>query len=110
MKQHLKLLALCAGMMMTLPSASALNEVPMQVTFKYDPALSAAQSYRRAERTATKACGLYGRVSPIRQSLMRTCVRPLVEEFVIATGDSDLIAHHENRTGRKVGNYSFVAN
>lgn len=110
MKQHLKLLALCAGMMMTLPSASALNEVPIQAAFKYDPSVPASQTYRRAERTATKACGLNGRVTPIRRSLMRTCVRPLVEEFVIATGDSDLIAYHENRTGRKVGNYSFVAN
>jgi len=110
MKQHLKLLALCAGMMMTLPSASALNEVPIQAAFKYDPSVPASQTYRRAERTATKACGLNGRVTPIRRSLMRTCVRPLIEEFVIATGNSDLIAFHENRTGRKVGNYSFVAN
>ncbi len=110
MKQHLKLLALCAGMMMTLPSASALNEVPIQAAFKYDPSVPASQTYRRAERTATKACGLNGRVTPIRRSLMRSCVRPLIEEFVIATGDSDLIAYHENRTGRKVSNYSFVAN
>ncbi|MEO1188348.1 MAG: hypothetical protein AAFW60_04680, partial [Pseudomonadota bacterium] len=110
MKHQLKLAALCAGMILSLPSASALNEVPIQAAFKYDASMPVSTTYRRAMRTASKACGLHGRVTPIRRSLTRNCVRPLIEEFVIATRNSELIAYHERRTGRKLGNDSSVAN
>lgn len=109
MKHQLKLLALCVGMGVTLPNASAYSQEPIQVAFKYDASAPASETYRRAERTASKACGLNGRVIPIKRALMRSCVRPLVEQFVITTGNTDLIAHHEKRTGRKAGSFSFVA-
>ncbi|MEM7330172.1 MAG: hypothetical protein AAF437_15620 [Pseudomonadota bacterium] len=110
MKLRFKLLGLCAGLIVALPSASALKETRIEVAFQYDSAIPAKATYRKAERTAIKACGLNGRVLPIKRTLKRTCVDPLVEEFVIATGNPDLRAHHEKRTGRAVGSYSFAAN
>ncbi len=109
MRHQMKVLALCAGLFLTLPFAHALDSRPLQVAFKYDSAASVATTYRRAERTAQKACGLNGRVLPMKRALLRSCVRPLVEDFVIATGNLELAAHHEKRTGRTIRDSQFVA-
>ena len=97
-------LAVCSA---PIPSSAAETE---QVTarFIYDRSVPVEQTYRRAIRTASKACKLNGRVAPIKRSLRRTCVRPLVEQFIIKTGNRDLIAHHEARTGQKMKELVFV--
>ena len=110
MRLHLKLLGVCAGLIVALPCASAANETRIEVAFQYNSAIPAKVTYHKAERTAYKACNLNGRVAPMKRIMMRTCVDPLVEKFVIATGDPDLRTHHEKRTGRAVGSYSFAAN
>ena len=108
MKTQLKTLALCAGLFLAVPSASALPTETIDVTFSYDRSAPTEVSYRRAERTAVKACGLNGRVAPMKRALTKSCVQPLVEAFVIATGDTALRAYYEDRNGRLEPGTRFV--
>jgi len=110
MKQHLKLFAICAALAFTIPSASALTKTQMDVTFKYQPSAPIETTYKKAHRTAYKACKLNGRLSATKRFLVRSCVQPLVEEFVITTQDPDLLAYHERRIGRTISGTRFVDN
>lgn len=110
MKQQFKLFAICAALAFTVPSASAQTHDVIEATFKYNRSAPVETTYKKAQRTAYKACDLNGRLSEVKRSLVRSCVRPLVEEFVITTQDSDLLAYHERRSGRTVRGTRFVEN
>ena len=110
MLQKFKLLALSAGLAFMAPTSSALDEASFEVKFNYDPVAPVEITYRNAVRTAYRACRMGSHLLPVKQALKRTCMQPVIEDFVIATGNQDLIALHETKTGRTIGETKLAAN
>lgn len=108
MTKLLKLAAVALAVCGAPILSSAAETEQFTATFIYDRSVSVEQTYRRAMRTATKACKLNHRIAPVKRSLRRTCIRPLLEQFIIKTGDRDLITYHEARTGQKMKELVFV--
>ncbi|MDJ0921478.1 MAG: hypothetical protein QNI84_10135 [Henriciella sp.] len=110
MNRTLKLAAvLFLGLAMIAPQAGALNEVPMDVAFTYDRSAPVGETYLRAKRKAERVCGIHSRVPPVRRLLVRDCVLPMLNQFVLKTGDAELLAHHEERVGTKAIRTDFSA-
>ncbi|MEO0549169.1 MAG: hypothetical protein AAFZ91_04550 [Pseudomonadota bacterium] len=109
MNIKMKLVGLLAAVCLTTPIASAANETTMQVAFEYDRSAPVDESYNKAKRTAEHACDFHVRVAPLRPSIQRECVAPMLSQFVTKTGDLELIAYHEARIGEAIQRTHFVA-
>ncbi len=105
-KRSLIGLAACVS----LPLAHADDNEPIEIEFTYDRTLPPIETYRNAEWTARKACGVNGRVIPMKRLLEKTCVKPAVAQFVAQTGSRELIAYHARRTGQREPAVTFAKN
>lgn len=109
MKQAIKLLLISGVLTTTAPLVSAEQGDPMQIAFKYDRTAPIDKTYNRARSIARKACEINGRVAPMKRLLERTCVGPMLAQFVLQTEDEDLIAHYEAKMGTPAVAAPFVA-
>ncbi|MEO1662470.1 MAG: hypothetical protein AAFR51_15885 [Pseudomonadota bacterium] len=100
MKHALKSTLIGLAACLSLPHAQAESAERIEIKFTYDRTLSPAHTYRNAEWTARKACGLNGRVAPMKRALEKSCVKPAIAQFVAQTGNRALIAFHARRTGQ----------
>jgi hypothetical protein len=109
MKQAIPLLLISAALLTSAPLASAEQGDPMQVAFKYDRSAPIDKTYNRARAVARKACQINGRVAPTKRLLKRTCVAPMLAQFVLKTQNQELIAHYEDRMGKPAIDIPFIA-
>ena len=110
MKHALKLSFIVLAASFSLPGAQAEIREPVEIEFTYDRTLPAAQTYRRAKWTAQKACGLNGRVAPMKKLLAKSCVAPALADFVAKTGNRELMAYHARQRGRSNQAVTFAKN
>ncbi|MFN3214173.1 MAG: hypothetical protein ACE37M_13800 [Henriciella sp.] len=97
MKKTLQLVLIGAALLMTTPIVSAQLYEPVTVSFEYDRSAPIKTTYRNALKQTEKACGLNREIAPMKRALKRTCVTPILEQFVLATQDQDLIAFYERK-------------
>lgn len=109
MKKTLQLVLIGAAMLMTTPIVNAEWHEPVTVSFEYDRTDPIKTTYRNAEKKTKKACRLNGHIAPMKRRLMRTCVRPILEQFVLATQDQELIAHYERRNNVQISDVRIAA-
>lgn len=109
MRKAIQLLLISSALLATAPLASAEQGDTMQVAFKYDRSAPIKTTYNRARAVARKACQINGRVAPTKRLLKRTCVAPMLAQFVLKTQNQDLIAHYEDRMGKPAIAVPFVA-
>lgn len=81
------------------PVVNAEKTEPITVAFKYNPDAPVSEIYKRAKRTAQRACELSGSLRSVKRMQTRICTEPLLAEFVIKTGNPDLKAYYEARNG-----------
>lgn len=109
MKTAIKLLLISIALLIPAPLSSAEQGDPIQVAIKYDRTAPIVTSYNRARSVARKACQINGRVAPMKRSLERTCVTPILAQFVLKTENQDLIAYYEDRMGAPPVAVPFIA-
>ena len=109
MKKAIQLLLISAALLAPAPLASAEQGDAMQVAFFYDRSAPIDKTYNRAHAVARKACQINGRVAPTKRLLKRTCVAPMLAQFVLKTKNQDLIAHYEDKMGKPAIAVPFVA-
>ena len=109
MKQELKLILIGSAMLAITPLANAAPGKPVTAAFNYDRTAPVKTTYRKAQKTARKACKINGRITAMQRMLERDSVQPMLEEFVLRTQSQDLITYHEARTGNTITANQFVA-
>ena len=102
MKKTLQLVLIGAAMLMTTPIVNAEWYEPVTVSFEYDRTAPVKTTYRKALKRTEKACELNRQIAPMKRALKRTCVIPILEQFVLATKDQDLIAFYERRNNVQI--------
>ena len=102
MKHALKLALICFATASFIPVAVAKPIENVQARITYNADASPGQIYHRARMAIRKACKLSSEIGPVRQAQNRTCVLPMLDDFVARVGNPDLLALHETRTGRQV--------
>lgn len=106
-KMNAVLAVLALASVSTLQAAA--DDDLMRVEIKYDSTAPVGKTYSRARLVARKACQINGRVLPMRRLLEKTCVAPLLSQFVLQTENQDLIAYYERRMGEPPVFVPFVA-
>ena len=101
------LAALALASVSTLHAAA--EDDPMRVEIKYDRTAPISKSYSRALSVARKACQVNGRLVEMKRYLEKTCVAPIVAQFVLQTENQELIAYYERRMGAPLVFVPFVA-
>ena len=109
MKQAIKLLLIGGALLIPAPLSSAEQRGSMEVAIQYDRTAPIETTYSRARAAARKACQINGRVAPMKRLLERTCVTPMLAQFVVQTENQDLIAYYERRMGTAPLAVPFVA-
>ena len=109
MKHAIKLLLIGSALLIPAPLSSAEQRGSMEVAIQYDRTAPIETTYNRARAIARKACQINGRVAPMKRMLERTCVSPMLAQFVLKTENQDLIAYYETRTGEPPMAIPFVA-
>ena len=106
-KMNAVLAVLALASVSTLPAAA--DDDPMRVEIKYDRTAPVDTTFNRARAIARKACQINGRVAPMKRLLEKTCVAPLLSQYVLQTENQELIAYYERRLGEPPVFVPFVA-
>ena len=106
-KMNAVLAVLALASVSTLQAAA--DDDLMRVEIKYDSTAPVGKTYSRARLVARKACQINGRIAPMKRLLEKTCVEPIIAQFVLQTEDQDLIDLYEDKMGEPPVFAPFVA-